>query len=501
MSTRHIDGLAVTCLPKGTSYGYNDIIFLPSYTDFGVDSVDLSTFLTKKIKLRMPIVSSPMDTVTESNMAIAIASIGGLGIIHNNCSIAKQVQEVTNVKRFENGFIRNPIVLTADTLLSDVKKTSERVGFSGFPVTEDGKLGSRLLGIITKRDFDLVTDLSLTVADVMTTDLIVAKTSCSLLSANDILKVSKKGKLLIVDEEFNLCALLSRSDLVKNRELPNATKDPNTHQLLCGAAVSTRAEDRDRVDALVNAAVDVIVIDAAQGDSKFQIDMIRWCKEKYPELQIIAGNAVTREQCRHLIEAGADAIRVGMGIGSICTTQEVCAVGRGQATAVASTSAYCHEFDVPIIADGGISNSGQLTKALALGASTVMLGSLLAGTIEAPGETVYRDGVKLKRYRGMGSKDVIDSKSSRYSHNKECLNIPQGTQGYVQSKGSVHEYVPYLVQGAKFGLQNLGNRTIQELHGNVYAGNVRVEIRTHSAQLEGAVHSLYSHDGTSTIPN
>ena len=501
MSTRHVDGLAVTCLPKGTSFGYNDIIFLPSYTDFDVDSVDLTSFLTRKIKLRTPIVSSPMDTVTESSMAIAIASIGGLGIIHNNCSIEKQVQEVRNVKRFENGFIRNPIVLTADTLLSSVKETSEKVGFSGFPVTENGKLGSRLIGIITKRDFDLVTDLSLTVADVMTTDLVVAKTSCSLQSANDILKVSKKGKLLIVDEHFNLCALMSRSDLIKNSELPYATKNSDTHQLLCGAAISTRDDDRERVKALVEASVDVLVIDAAQGDSKYQIGMIRWCKENFPDLEIIAGNAVTTEQCRHLIDAGADAIRVGMGIGSICTTQEVCAVGRGQATAIASTAAYCHERNIPVIADGGISNSGQLTKALALGASTVMLGSLLAGTNEAPGEPVYSDGLKLKKYRGMESKEVIDSKSSRYSHNKESIKIPQGTQGYVQSKGSVHEYVPYLIQGTKFGLQNIGNRTIEELHENVYCGNVRVEIRTHSAQIEGGVHSLYRHDYTSTIPN
>ena len=501
MSTRHVDGIAVACLPKGTSFGYNDIIFLPSHTGFSVDSVDLSTFLTKKIRLRMPIVSSPMDTVTESSMAIAMASIGGIGIIHNNCSIAEQVREVTNVKKFENGFIRDPLVLTADTLLSDVKTTSERVGFSGFPVTQDGKLGSRLLGIITKRDFDLVTDMSLTVADVMTTDLVVAKTSCSLSSANDILKVSKKGKLLIVDEEFNLCALLSRSDLVKNRELPNATKDPVTHQLLCGAAVSTRDEDRERVNALVQAGVDVIVIDAAQGDSIFQIDMIGWCKREHPTLQIIAGNVVTTQQCRHLIEAGADAIRVGMGIGSICTTQEVCAVGRAQATAVAATASYCHEFDIPVIADGGISNSGQLTKALALGASTVMLGSLLAGTSESPGETVYKDGVKLKKYRGMGSKAVLDSRSSRYSHSKEHLSVPQGTQGYVQSKGSVHEYVPYLVQGVKHGLQNLGTPNVQALHEGIYAGSVRVEVRTQAAQSEGTVHSLYSHDSTSVIPS
>jgi IMP dehydrogenase len=494
-----LDGISVKSLSEQGGYTYNDFVLLPGYTDFPVSGVVLDSLLTRQIKLKVPLVSSPMDTVTESAMAIAMALAGGIGIIHNNCDISYQAKEVEKVKRFENGFITDPIVLHPGAAVADVFAIKDSMGFSGVPVTRSGLMGDTLLGIVTKRDIDFLDSMELTVADVMSTTLVVARTGCSLEEANEILRVSRKGKLPVVDDDFNLHALISRTDLIKNKEHPNASKDPETHQLLCGAAVGTRNDDRERVRALAAVGVDVLVIDSAQGDSLFQREMIRWCKEEFPSIGIIAGNAVTKTQCCHLIDAGADAIRVGMGVGSICTTQEVCAVGRAQATAVAVTSAYCRNRDIPVIADGGISNSGQITKAFALGASTVMLGSMLAGTTESPGDFVYRDGVRLKKYRGMGSKDVLKTRSSRYSHDAETVQVPQGVDGYVQTRGTVGQYLPYILQAVRHGFQNVGERSLQSLHQSIEAQSLRLEIRSQTAQLEGSVHSLYCHDPVSIV--
>jgi len=297
---------------------------------------------------------------------------------------------------------------------------------------------------------------------------------------------------------------MSRKDLLKNREYPIASKNNETKQLLVGAAVGTRPEDRDRVQALAEAGVDVIVIDSAQGDSLFQIEMIKWIKSTFPKIDVIAGNVVTMDQCKHLIDAGADGLRVGMGVGSICTTQVVCAVGRPQATAVAMCSAYASQFGIPVVADGGVANSGHVVKALALGASAVMMGSMLAGTSEAPGEYFYRDGVRLKRYRGMGSKEAMEARTGsakRYNAETSIVRVAQGVSGAVQDKGSIISFVPYVIQGIKHGFQDMGVQDIDSLHTASGNGNVRFEVRTAAAQVEGSVHSLHSYERDSTYKN
>lgn len=495
------DGMsAFELIGHGQGYTYNDIIILPGQISFGVDSIDLSTFLTKNIRLKVPVVSSPMDTVTEGKMAIGMALVGGMGIIHYNCTIEEQALEVERVKRFENGFILDPVVVHPDDKISRIDELGEQMGFSGAPVTDTGKMGGKLLGIVTRRDIDFISNRELSIADVMTTDLVVAREGCSLVQANEILRVSKKGKLPIVDSEggFTLKSLMSRKDLLKNREYPHASKNPVTKQLLVGASIGTRPEDKDRLAALAKVGVDVIVIDSAQGDSIYQIEMLKFIKTTYPKIDVIAGNVVTMMQAKHLIDAGADALRVGMGVGSICTTQEVCAVGRPQATAVAMLGAYASQFGVPIIADGGVANSGHVVKALALGASCVMMGSMLAGTAEAPGEFFYRDGIRLKRYRGMGSKEAMEKRgggsSKRYFAENATIRVAQGVSGAVQDKGSVLQFLLYVIQGVKHGFQDMGCESVKVLHENTAAGVNRFEIRTAAAQTEGSVHSLHSYE-------
>ncbi|MGR3319741.1 MAG: IMP dehydrogenase [Candidatus Anammoxibacter sp.] len=489
METDNID--AKTFFKKGVGITYDDFIILPGYINFDIDDVVLETNLTKNLKIKLPFVSSPMDTVTESKMAISLALLGGIGIIHYNNSIEEQVAEISTVKRFENGFITDPLVLGADNSIEDVYKIKETYAFSGIPVTENGKLYSKLIGIVTRRDVAFEEDRTKKLSEVMTTDLITARAGISLTEGNKILKESKKGKLPIVDELGRLVSLMSRNDLLKNQDFPFASKNKDK-QLLVGASISTREEDKERLAELIKAGTDVIVIDSSQGNSIYQIDLIKYVKNKYPEIQVIGGNVVTAKQCKSLIDAGADALRVGMGAGSICITQETIAVGRAQGTAVYNCAKFAREYaGIPIIADGGIANIGHITKALSLGASTVMMGSLLAGTTEAPGEYYYKDGVHLKKYRGMASPEAMEKGGGkRYYSNKDKIKFAQGVSGAVIDKGSILQFVPYLKQGLSHSMQSVGCKTIPDLHNALHDGRLDFEERSPSAQREGSVHSL-----------
>ncbi|TDH73096.1 hypothetical protein CCR75_004721 [Bremia lactucae] len=479
---------------KGQGYTYDDLILMPGHISFGVDAVNLETKVSRNISLHLPLVSSPMDTVTEHAMAIGMALHGGIGIIHYNMTIEEQVKEVNLVKKFKNGFISNPKCLSPENTLEDVDRIKAEFGFAGIPITLSGKVGSVLVGIVSNRDIDFIEDRKTKLKEVMSKDLVTAPEGVSLKEANSILRESKKGKLPIINTNGEFVSLISRRDLVKSRDFPHASMDAN-QQLLVGAAIGTRPNDRDRCAELVKAGVNLIVIDSSQGDSTFQVDLIRWIKTTYPQVDVIGGNVVTRMQCKRLIDAGADGLKVGMGVGSICTTQEVCAVGRAQASTVFNTARYARQFGVPVIADGGIASSGHIVKALTVGASAVMCGSLFAGTEESPGQYFFQDGVRLKKYRGMGSIEAMTAGSSkRYFATHAAVRVAQGVSGAVVDKGSLMKYVPYLQQGIKHGLQDLGQLSLETVHASLYAGDLRFELRTPAAQREGNVHSLHTYE-------
>ncbi len=490
------DGLAAAQLfGQGRGYTYDDVVLLPRHFDFPLEDVSLETRLTRNLRLKSPVISSPMDTVTEADMAIHLALQGGIGIVHFNCSIDEQTWMVKRVKRYENGFITDPITLGPGNTIADVDRIRGQQGFSTVPITADGTISSKLLGIVTARDVDLETDRHRPLASVMTSELVTAPKGVSLIEVNDLLKRSKKDKIPVVDADFKLVSLVCRRDLLTNNDFPLASKDDNK-QLLVGAAVSTREADRERLEALIEAGVNVVVIDAAHGDSLYQIKMIEHCKQRFPEVEVIAGNVVTQLQAAHLIDAGADSLRVGMGVGSICTTQDVTAVGRPQASAVYQVAKYAETREIPVIADGGISTIGHAVKALSLGAHTVMLGSLLAGTEESPGKYVYRDGLRLKQHRGMASKAAMaDGGAKRYlTSQNDHAQVAQGVSGLVVDKGSVVEFLDYFLKGMCIACQDLGIKSVVELHARLREGGLRFELRTASATREAHVHSLYDYE-------
>ena len=444
----------------GDGITFDDVLLVPGYSDFTPNKADLSTNLTKKIKLNIPMMSAGMDTVTEHRMAIAMARQGGIGIIHKNMSIEAQAEEVDKVKRSENGVITDPFSLSPDHTLADANDLMAKFRISGVPITENGKL----VGIITNRDLKFETDFTKKIRESMTSEgLVTAKQGITLEEAKEILAKSRKEKLPLVDNDFNLKGLITIKDIEKQIKYPLAAKDAQG-RLLCGASVGITANVMERVDALVAAKVDIINIDSAHGHSKNIIDTLKKIKAKYPEIQVIAGNVATGEATRDLIEAGADAVKVGIGPGSICTTRIVAGIGVPQVTAIMDCYEVAKEYGIPIIADGGIKFSGDMTKAIAAGANVCMMGSIFAGCDESPGTFELFQGRKYKVYRGMGSIAAMENGSKdRYFQTDAKKLVPEGVEGRVAYKGTVEDTVFQLVGGIRSGMGYCGAPDIETL--------------------------------------
>ena len=445
----------------GEGITFDDVLLVPAYSKVIPNQVDVTTWLTKKVKLNIPLMSAGMDTVTEHRMAIAMARQGGIGIIHKNMSIEAQADEVDKVKRSENGVITDPFSLSADHTLQDADDLMAKFRISGVPIVkEDGTL----IGIITNRDLKFETDFTKKISESMTSEgLITAPEGITLDEAKAILAKARKEKLPIVDKDFKLKGLITIKDIEKQIKYPLSAKDEQG-RLLCGAGVGITANMMERIDALVNAHVDVIVVDSAHGHSANIIKAVRQIKEKYPDLQIIAGNVATGAATKALIEAGADAVKVGIGPGSICTTRVVAGIGVPQITAVMDCYEVAKEYNIPIIADGGIKYSGDMTKALAAGASVCMMGSMFAGCDEAPGAFELYQGRKYKVYRGMGSLAAMENGSKdRYFQQNAKKLVPEGVEGRVAYKGSVEDIIFQLIGGIRAGMGYCGAPTIKDL--------------------------------------
>ncbi|MED3661456.1 IMP dehydrogenase [Ureibacillus sp. FSL K6-8385] len=445
---------------------FDDVLLIPAYSTVLPKEVDLSVQLTPKIKLNIPIISAGMDTVTESKMAIAMARQGGLGIIHKNMSIEEQAEEVEKVKRSENGVITNPFFLTPNHQVFDAEHLMSKYRISGVPIVNNEE-EQKLVGIITNRDLRFISDYSLKIEEVMTKeDLITAPVGTTLEEAEKILQKYKIEKLPLVDEEGKLKGLITIKDIEKVIEFPNAAKD-SIGRLVVGAAVGVSSDTYARVKKLVEAQVDIIVIDTAHGHSKGVIDTVKNLRKEYPDLEIIAGNVATAEATRALYEAGADVVKVGIGPGSICTTRVVAGVGVPQITAIYDCATVAREYGKTIIADGGIKYSGDIVKALAAGGHAVMLGSLLAGTTESPGETEIFQGRRFKVYRGMGSLSAMEQGSKdRYFQEDAKKLVPEGIEGRVPYKGPLADTIHQLVGGIRSGMGYCGAPNLEHLREN-----------------------------------
>ncbi len=440
---------------------FDDVLLVPQASDFTPNEIDLKTKLTKDITLNIPLMSSAMDTVTESSMAIAMAREGGIGIIHKNMTIEQQAAEVDKVKRSENGVITNPFSLTKDRTLQDADDLMARFRISGVPIVDDD---NKLIGIITNRDLKFETDFTQKISDVMTYEnLVTAPVGTTLMEAQKILSKAKVEKLPIVDDEGHLKGLITIKDIEKAVQYPNSARDKQD-RLLVGAAIGVTADALDRVKAVVDAGVDVVVLDSAHGHSKNIINKVKEIKAAFPDLPVIAGNIATGEAAEALIQAGADCVKVGIGPGSICTTRVVAGIGVPQVTAVYDVSCVAKKYGIPVIADGGIKYSGDIVKAIAAGGDVIMLGSLLAGCDESPGEFEIFQGRRFKVYRGMGSIAAMECGSKdRYFQTGSKKLVPEGVEGRVPYKGPVSDTVFQLLGGIRSGMGYCGTKTIPDL--------------------------------------
>ncbi|MCI8375456.1 MAG: IMP dehydrogenase [Lachnospiraceae bacterium] len=447
----------------GESITFDDVLLVPSYSEVIPNEVDLSTHLTKTVRLNIPMMSASMDTVTEHRMAIAMARQGGIGIIHKNMSITAQAEEVDKVKRSENGVITDPFYLSPEHTLAEANELMGKFRISGVPITE----GKKLVGIITNRDLKFETDFTKKIKESMTSEgLITAKEGITLEEAKKILAKARKEKLPIVDDDFNLKGLITIKDIEKQIKYPMSAKDEKG-RLLCGAGVGITSNVLDRVDALVKAQVDVIVLDSSHGHSANVIRCLKMIKEAYPDLPVIAGNIATGQAARDLIEAGADAVKVGIGPGSICTTRVVSGIGVPQISAIMDCYEVAKEYGIPVIADGGIKYSGDITKSIAAGANVCMMGSIFAGCDEAPGEFELFQGRKYKVYRGMGSISAMENGSKdRYFQEGAKKLVPEGVEGRVAYKGSVEDTIFQLLGGLRSGMGLCGTPDIESLKEN-----------------------------------
>ena len=447
----------------GEGITFDDVLLVPAYSEVIPNQVDISTWLTNTIRLNVPLMSAGMDTVTEHRMAIAMARQGGIGIIHKNMSIEAQAEEVDKVKRSENGVITDPFYLSPEHTLADADRLMAKFRISGVPITE----GKKLVGILTNRDLKFETDYSKKIKECMTSEgLVTAKEGVTLEEAKKILGQARKEKLPIVDDDFNLKGLITIKDIEKQIKYPLSAKDAQG-RLLCGAGVGVTADILDRVDALVKAHVDVIVIDTAHGHSANVLRTVHMVKDAYPDLQVIAGNVATAEATEALIKAGVDCVKVGIGPGSICTTRVVAGIGVPQVSAVMDCYETARKYNIPIIADGGIKYSGDVTKAIAAGANVCMMGSMFAGCDESPGSFELYQGRKYKVYRGMVSIAAMENGSKdRYFQSDAKKLVPEGVEGRVAYKGFVEDTVFQLLGGLRAGMGYCGARTIEELKEN-----------------------------------